>query len=308
MDLNEILVFAKVVQSGSFTAAARELGMPKSTVSRKVAELEERLGARLIQRTTRKLSLTDVGQAYYQHASRIVAEVEEAESAVTRLQEAPRGLLRITTPLNFGHLGPIVASFLTRYPEVQIEMVCSDRVVDLIDEGFDLAIRVGRLADSMLIARNLGMLRSVLVASAGYVATHGEPEAPKDLAHHECVVFGPAPDRTVWRLRADGKEVSVQVPVRFIVNDFEMLRQAALAGLGIAMLPVGRAADDLARGTLRRLLASYCSHAAPIHAVYPTTRHLSPKVCAFLDHLTEAMGTDAPGEVGETARFATMAE
>src|SRR5258708_26674687 len=145
MDLNEMLVFARFVQAGSFTRAARELGMPKSTVSRKVSELEERLGARLLQRTTRRLSLTDVGRAYYLHCARIVDEVEEAARAVTSLQGAPRGRLRITAPLNFSFLGPIVATFLKRFLEVQVELVCTDRVVGLVEEGFDIAIRAGRL-------------------------------------------------------------------------------------------------------------------------------------------------------------------
>src|SRR5688572_7793499 len=140
VDLNEVAVFVGVVQAGSFTAAARDLGMPKSTVSRRVSDLEARLGARLLQRTTRKLHLTDVGRTYFQHAARVVAEAEEAERAVGRLQQAPRGLLRVTAPLNFGFLGPIAAELLRRHPEVELELVCTDRVVDLVDEGFDVAI------------------------------------------------------------------------------------------------------------------------------------------------------------------------
>ncbi|HUH02971.1 MAG TPA: LysR family transcriptional regulator, partial [Kofleriaceae bacterium] len=190
MDLNEILIFTRVVQAGSFTGAARSLEMPKSTVSRKVSELEERLGARLLQRTTRKLSLTDVGRTYFEHAARVVAEVEEAEQAVTRMQEAPRGLLRVTTPLNFGYLGPMVASFLDRYPEVQVEIVCADRVVDLVHEGFDVAVRAGELGDSTSIARNLGALESFVIASPAFLARHGAPEQPRDLERFDCVVFG----------------------------------------------------------------------------------------------------------------------
>jgi DNA-binding transcriptional LysR family regulator len=295
MDLNEILVFARVVQVGSFTGAARELDMPKSTVSRKVSELEERLGARLLQRTTRKLSLTDVGQTYYQHAARVVAELEEAELAVTRMQDAPRGLLRVTTPLNFGFLGPTIATFLERNPEVQIELVCADRVVDLVQEGFDLAVRAGPLADSSLIARRLGTFESFVVASPDFVAEAAEPRTPRDLGRLDCLVFGAGPDRTQWKLHRGGKTVAVRVEPRLIVNDFDFLMAAAIGGLGVAMLPVFRCAELLRTGTLRRLLPEWCSLEIPIHAVYPSTRHLSPKVKAFLDHLREEM-TPPPWE------------
>src|SRR6478735_9300066 len=156
MDLNEILVFARVVDAGSFSAAARLLEMPKSTVSRKVAELEERIGARLLHRTTRKLGLTDAGRIYYEHSARIVAEIEEAEEAVSRMESAPRGLLRVTAPLSFNMLGSIVAEYLRRHPDVQVDLSCTDRAVDLVEERFDLGIRVGQLADSSLVARPLG--------------------------------------------------------------------------------------------------------------------------------------------------------
>ena len=156
IDLNEILIFAKVAETGSFSGAAQKLDMPKSTVSRKIADLEQRLGARLIQRTTRRLSLTDAGRAYFEHGARIVAELEEAERAVGNLQDGPRGKLRVTAPLNFGFLGAIAAGYLARYPEVELDLVCTDRVVNLVEEGFDVAIRARALGDSSLIARSLG--------------------------------------------------------------------------------------------------------------------------------------------------------
>ncbi len=300
MDLNELFVFARVVQAGSFTGASRELGMPKSTVSRKVSELETRLGARLLQRTTRKLSLTDVGHTYYQHAQRVVAEVEEAERAVTRLQEVPRGLLRVTTPLNFGFLGPIVASFLRRHPEVQVELVGADRIVDLVQEGFDVAVRAGPLADSTLVARRLGALQSFLVASPRFLRMHGTPKQPEDLERFDCVVFAGASDPTTWRLSLDGKTRAVQVSPRLLVNDFEFLDEAARQGLGIAMLPLFRCIDDLRTKRLTRVLPAWCSPQAPIHAVYPSTRHLSPTLRAFLDHLRAEM-TPPPWERGPAA-------
>ena len=181
MDLNEMLVFARVVQAGSFTAAAAGLRMPKSTVSRKVAELEERLDARLLNRTTRKLSLTDVGRTYYDHCARIVGEVEDAERAVSSLQESPRGLLRVTAPLNMSFLAPIVSDYLARYPEVQLEFFATTRRVDLVEERFDVGIRAGPLADSTLIARSLGTAAWFLVATPAYLKKRGRPQVPRRL-------------------------------------------------------------------------------------------------------------------------------
>lgn len=289
MDLNELVVFAKVVQTGSFIGAARELDMPKSTVSRKVADLEEHLGARLLQRTTRQLKLTDVGQVFYQHAIRVVVEAEEAKLAVMRMQDVPRGLLRVTIPVSFHYLGPIFASFLELHPEVQLDVVCADRLVDLVHEGFDLGIRAGKLADSTLIARQLGVLRSVVVASPAFLEAHGTPRSPQDLSEFDCVVFGAGSQRTSWKLQVNGATESVSVKGRLVVNDFDIVHQVAIAGLGLAMLPLYRCSEDLKRNRLRRVLESYCSPEVPIHAVYPSTRHLSPKVRAFLDHLQQRM-------------------
>lgn len=289
MDLNDIHVFAKVVQAGSFVSAARALGMPKSTVSRRVSKLEERLGARLLQRTTRRLSLTEVGQAYYQHAARIVAQVDEAERAVTKMQETPQGLLRVTTPLNFGFLAPIVASFMRRYPEVQVELVTADRIVDLIAEGFDVAIRAGQLEDSSLVARSLGELESYLVASPDFLRRHGSPKTPGEIDAFDCVVFGAGPERTRWKLTRHGKTTAINIRPRLIVNDFDFLEEAARSGLGIAVLPLFRCIEDLRSNKLQRVLPAWCARKFPLHAVYPSSRHLSPTMKAWLDHLREQM-------------------
>lgn len=297
MDLNEIFVFSKVVEAGSFVGASRELAMPKSTVSRKISELEERLGARLLQRTTRKLSLTDVGRTYYQHAARVVAELEEAQRAVTRMQETPRGMLRVTMPLNFGFLAPIVATFMRRYPEIQLELIGTDRVIDLVEEGFEIAIRAGELADSSLVARSLGTLRSYLVASPDFLRRNGSPQRPEQITRFDCVAFGAGPERYAWRLTRAGKATSVQLKPRLIVNDFDLLSEAARAGLGIAMLPLFRCIDDLRAKRLRRVLPAWGAREIPLHAVCASTRHLSPKVRAFLDHLREHM-TPPPWERG----------
>jgi DNA-binding transcriptional LysR family regulator len=292
MDLNEILVYTRVVQAGSFTAAARALDMPKSTVSRKVSELEDRLGARLLQRTTRKLSLTDVGRMYYDHCARVIAEVEEADLTVTRMHAAPCGLLRVTTPLTFSFLGPIVAELLRRHPRVQVEVVCTDRRVDLIEEGFDLALRAGLLGDSSLIARRLGHIRSVLVAAPAYLERRGVPASPADLEKHDRIVFG-GHQGIHWKLQRAARLVEVTVPARLTVNDFDMLREAAGEGLGIAALPDYLCVQDIESGRLKRVLEDWSAPSRPVHAVYPSTRHLSAKVTAFLEVVRERLRLSA---------------
>lgn len=287
MDLNEVVVFAKVVEAGSFVGAARELSMPKSTVSRKVSELEARLGARLLQRTTRQLSLTDAGRAYYRHAARVLAELDEAEHAVTRMQEVPRGLLRVTTPINVAYLGRLFTTFLDQFPEVTLEMVCTQRVVDLVEEGFDVSIRVGRLADSSLIARYLGSEKSHLVASPAFLAQHALPKSPADLQGKPVLVFSALPEPTVWHLVRGDERAKVPVEPRFTVNDFDLVYRAVLDGVGIALLPSHRASDDLQQGRLVRLLPEWCTPTLQFHAVYPSTRHLAPKVKAFVEHLQD---------------------
>jgi DNA-binding transcriptional LysR family regulator len=297
VDLNEMVVFARVVQAGSFTTAAAQLGMPKSTVSRKVSELEERLGSRLLQRTTRALSLTDVGRTYYDYCARIVAEVEEAERAVSSLQDTPRGLLRITAPVNVSFLGPIVSEFLERYPEVQIELFCTQRSVDLIEERYDLGIRAGVLADSTLIARSLGTVRWFVVATPGYLEKRGRPRSPEQLKEHDCVLFGAGAAGTIVTLEREGTSVQVSVAPRLFVSDLEVLRTAVLAGLGIGVLPAFQCVPDLQVHRLERVLRDWDVPATPVHVVYPSTRHLSPKVKTFVDHLQDRM-TPSPWELG----------
>jgi DNA-binding transcriptional LysR family regulator len=297
VDLNEMVVFAHVVQAGSFTTAAKQLGMPKSTVSRKVSELEERLGSRLLQRTTRALSLTDVGRTYYDYCARIVAEVEEAERAVSSLQDTPRGLLRITAPINVSFLGPIVSEFLGRYPEVQIELFCTQRSVDLIEERYDLGIRAGVLADSTLIAKSLGTVRWFVVATPAYLEKRGRPRSPEQLKEHDCVLFGAGAAGTIVTLEREGTSVQISVAPRLFVSDLEVLRTAVIAGLGIGVLPAFQCVPDLRERRLERVLREWDVPATPVHVVYPSTRHLSPKVKTFIDHLQDRM-TPSPWELG----------
>src|SRR5262245_57570955 len=298
MDLNQMLVFSRVVQAGSFSAAAKALGMPKSTVSRKVSELEERLDARLLNRTTRKLSLTDVGRTYYDYAARIAGEIENAERAVSSLQDTPRGLLRVTAPINAGWLATIVSAYLKRYPEVRLDMYCTGRRVDLVEEGFDLGIRAGALADSTLIARNLGTANWFLVAAPAYLKKRGRPRAPDDLKNHDCLIFSPESASTVnLRLQRGDESAQIALSPRLLVSDMPVLSGAALAGLGIAQLPAFSCVDDLRARRLERILRDWTFPPTPVHVVYPSTRQISPKVKTFIDHVQASM-TPPPWELG----------
>jgi len=297
MDLNEMLVFARVVQAGSFTRAAAKLAMPKSTVSRKVSELEERLKARLLQRTTRKLSLTDVGRIYYDYCARIVGEVEDAERAVSSLQDTPRGVLRVTAPVNAAFLGSIVGAFLKRYPEVRLELFCTSRAVDLVEERFDVAIRAGTLADSTLIAKSLGRVDWFLVATPAYLKRRGRPRSPEELKKHDCMFFGTGLDGISMRFDKGDRSVQVAPSARMVVTDTDILHAAATAGLGIAILPAFRCVEDLRAHRLERVVPDWSVPSTPVHVVYPSTRHVSPKVKSFVDHLHEGM-TPPPWELG----------
>jgi DNA-binding transcriptional LysR family regulator len=296
VDLNEMLVFARVVQAGSFRGAAAELRMPKSTVSRKVSELEERLKARLLQRTTRKLSLTDAGRTYYDYCARIVSEIEDAERAVGSLQATPRGLLRVTAGLNAAWLSPIVSDFLKRYPEVRLELLCTGRVVDLVEERFDVGIRAGQLAESSLIARSLGTATWFLVATPAYLKKRGRPRSPDDLKKQETLFFGSG---TTTQLRLESSEGAAQVTVtpRMTVTDMDVLHAVVVAGLGIALLPAFQCMADLRARRLERVLPDWKAPSTPVHVVYPSTRYVSSKVKSFVEHLHERM-TPPPWELG----------
>lgn len=287
MELRSLVIFVTVVRAGSFAGAARALGMQRSAVSRKVAELEEHLGARLLQRTTRALHLTDEGRIFHDHCVRALAELEEAEQALSGMHGTPRGLLRVTAPLSCGFLGPLVGEFLGRNPEVRIELLCTDRVVDLVEEGFDVAIRTGRLPDSTLVARKLGRLPRYVVASPRYLEGRKRPRRPEDLVHHTCLTFGS--NRATWKLVSGEKEVAVKVEGRLAVNDYEVLREATISGAGIALLPDLDCIEAIREGRLVRLLPSWTSEAPPIHVLYPSTRHLSARVKAFVEFLQERM-------------------
>lgn len=297
MDLNEIVVFARVVETRSFTAAAQQLGLPKSTVSRKVAQLEERLGARLIQRTTRKLSLTEIGQAYYERCARIVSDITQAEQLVADLQATPRGLLKITAPIDLGafRLGEITAEFCASHPDIYVNLDLSDRMVDLVEEGMDLAIRFGPLNESSLVARRLSSVAMGLYASPEYLAKRPAPREPDDLAEHDLLHFLPHPRLSAWALTGpDGQSVELTPSARMTSNNLLAVREAAIAGGGIALLP---SFVVLCPTTvpLVPVLPAWKAPTGDLFAVYPSTRNLSPKVRAYLDFVAERLRLEPPG-------------
>lgn len=280
-------IFAQVVDQGSFTRAAASLGLSKATISKQVARLEERLGARLLNRTTRRLHLTDAGQAYYQACSRILHEIEAAEGAVAQLQSKPRGRLRVSGPVSFGQrfLGAAIAELMTTYPELEVELVLSDRFVDIVEEGFDVAVRIASLTDSSLIARRLGPMRGYVCASPDYLRAHGHPQRPADLAGHNCLLYSHESTGPRWSFKGESGQTTVQVEGTLRVNNGDVLRQAALHGVGLAFLPGFIVEEDIRRGRLVSVLEEWTEWDAGIYAVYPHRRHLAAKVRVFVDFM-----------------------
>jgi DNA-binding transcriptional LysR family regulator len=290
-DLNEIVVFAKVVETKSFTAAAQQLGLPKSTVSRKVSQLEERLAARLIQRTTRKLSLTEIGQAFYERCARIVNDIALAEQLVTDMQSTPRGILKVTAPVDLGsfRIAELTARFLADHPDLHVHLDLTDRVMDLVDEGYDLALRFGPLGESSLIARRLCGMTLKLYASASYLARHGTPKEPDDLAEHDLLAFVPSPRLASWTLTGpDGATVELTPSARITSNNLLAIRQALRADAGISLMPEFVLEDPCGGNDLVAVLPGWSSAiGSDLFAVYPSVRNLSPKVRVFLDYLAD---------------------
>jgi DNA-binding transcriptional LysR family regulator len=294
-DVFSMIVFARVVQAGSFTGAAVRLGVSKSVVSARVAALEERLGARLLHRTTRKLRLTPDGQALLEHCVPLLAAADRAAEAVAATGDSPRGLLRVNAPVVFAqdYLAEPVAAYLARYPDVRVEITLNDRMVDLVDEGVDVALRVSsRLAGGGLTARRLASDRTVLVAAPSYLARKGAPVSVHDLGGHDCIVYSLLKAADEWRFR-DGKSVvTASVEGRFSAASGALLRSAALAGAGLAVLPTFMVAGDLAAGRLRPVLEpSFVGVTLGLYAVYPQMRRAPPKVRAFVDLLVSHFRT-----------------
>lgn len=290
-DLSGIAVFAAVVEAGSFTAAAEKMGQSKSAVSKQVTRLEQRLGAQLIARTTRRLNLTEVGQAFYERCRRIIAEAEEAELAVTHLQERPRGRLRVTAPVSFGitHLARALPDFMAQFPEVKVFMDFSDRRVDILEEGFDMAVRIGVLEDSSLIAKRIAETRRPILASKDYWDRMGQPDHPKDLETHNCLIYTYLSAPNSWTFKdpddPKGAGISVRVSGTLTSNNGNALALAAAAGLGIVNSPTFICADSIRNGDLISALDAFEPDPIGIYALYPPNRHLSAKVRAFVDFL-----------------------
>lgn len=290
MDLNEIAVFVKVVQTGSFTLAARELKMPNSTVSAKVSALEKRLGVTLIRRTTRRLSVTPAGQAYFKRCIQGLGEIEGAEAELVATLGEAQGLLRVTAPVELGSsmLPGLVQAFTKAHPKVRVEVILTDRRVELLSENIDLAIRAGELRDSSLVAKKLGLVYFALFASPRYLKANGEPKHPRDLRQHECVHFTPIGFEQ-WTLTGARGTVHVPVPARLIMNDLNMVKAMAVAGAGITLLPTFFCYPELKAEKLVRVLGDWRTNEAPVHFVYPAQRFVTPKLTAFIELATPSL-------------------
>jgi DNA-binding transcriptional LysR family regulator len=294
--LDEMMTFAKVVETKSFSAAALALKTSKSLVSKQVSSLESALGVRLLNRTTRRMGLTEIGAAYYEHCARIAQEIDAAGQTVTQLQAEPRGVLKVTSPVIFAslHLAPALQPFLTRYQHVEVEIDASDRMVDLVEEGYDLAIRITDQPAPAMIARRIAPVRWVTCASPAYLERHGTPRTLQDLSQHQCLLYQGMPAlRHSWRFRSGNKDVTLNVPSRCRVNNSEVLLQLALDGMGIIMFPTYVLGQHLKSGRLKQILAdSVANPDTSLYATYLPNRYMQPKVRTFIDHLMAHFGDE----------------
>jgi DNA-binding transcriptional LysR family regulator len=288
MDMNEVSVFIKVAQLGSFSQAARQLEMPNSTVSSKVSSLEKRLGVTLIQRTTRKLNLTEAGREYFRRCLTGLMEIQAADSEIASLQSEPSGILRVTAPVELGAvlLPNLINEYTNQFPKVQVELILNDRRVELLAEGVDLAIRAGVMKDSTLIAKKIGEIFFAPYASPAYIKANGPIKHPKDLRLHKCLHFTPR-GHEAWTLTNRTQTIEVPVSSRIIVNDLNVIRGMAAAGAGIAMLPNFFCSNEILSGSLLRILPSWHSEFLPVHFVYPAQKYVTPKLKEFI-RLAEA--------------------
>jgi DNA-binding transcriptional LysR family regulator len=292
MDLNRVSAFVRVVHDGSFTAAARALGLPKSSVSRSVAQLEQDLGIRLLHRTTRKLHLTDAGAAFYDRVARALSDIDDATIAASDMQAELRGTVRVTAPVDLGVaiLGSVVARFVRKHPNIVIDLALTGRVVDMVAEGFDLAVRVGPLRDSSLIARRIGDLGTSLYASPAYVERRGMPTTLEDLVDHDCVLFRPVLGKNTWRLHGPrGEQREVTVTGAIAVDDMSFVRKALLGGAGVALLPDFLVGRDVQAGKLVRVLGEWTTEGGILHVAYPSARFVPQRVIVFREFLLRAL-------------------
>jgi DNA-binding transcriptional LysR family regulator len=288
-NLPNLVAFARIVSAGSLSAAARELDLSLAVVSKRLAQLEESLGVRLIQRTTRRQTLTEEGVLFHQQVLRILAEVEQAETLMSRRREAVSGLLRVSAPGALGRqwIAPIMADFQQLHPQLTLQLELTDVVVDLLDSNLDMAVRFGSLADSSMIARPLAPNYRVLCAAPAYIQRFGAPSEPDDLSRHRCILIGDQP-RAEWRFEGNDS-IAVRVAGSLITNDGGAAHAWALHGDGIALKSIWDVGDDIAAGRLQRILPGYSMTAAPLHALYPHSRHLAPRVRVFVEFLGQRL-------------------
>jgi DNA-binding transcriptional LysR family regulator len=287
--IDAMQAFVEVADLQGFAPAARRLGLSPSGVTRLIAALEERLGARLLQRTTRSVALTDAGARYLERVRRILADVEEAEASIQDERTRPSGRLVVSAPVGFGrlHVSPVMSEYLKRYAEVSGELRLADRMINLVEDGVDLAVRIGHLADSSLVARHVGEMRRIVVASPGYLKAHGEPKTPEAIASHQTIQFGGATASPDWRFVRDGNEVRFAPVPRLTTNSADAAIGYAVRGGGLTRVLAYQAADAIKAGRLKILLAKFEPAPLPIHIVYPTSRLLSAKVRTFIDLVVE---------------------
>ncbi|HSC80719.1 MAG TPA: LysR family transcriptional regulator [Chitinolyticbacter sp.] len=293
-DLNDMLLFASVVKTRSFTETARRLDISKSRVSKAVSRLESTLGVRLLHRSTRSLSLTDIGEAYFEHCDRIQEELAQAELTLSRLQQEPRGKLKISAPVAFStmHVASALSGFMMQYPDVSVELTLSDRFVDLAEEGYDVALRITTTPGPNLVARKLAPIRRKICASPAYLERAGTPQSPEDLAQHNCLDYTFLNTQGLWHLKSVGGDVAIPVSGTLRINDDEALSQAVLGGLGLALLPTFIVGKDLQAGRLVEVLPGYVPTEFFIYAIHLPNRHLPSKVRSFIHYLQTCFGTE----------------
>lgn len=294
LNLGPGAVLVAVVEAGSFSGAAARLGITKSAVSKRIAQLEASLGVRLLQRTTRSLSLTEAGQRFHAHASAAVEAMGQAERAATELQDQPRGRLRVVALMAFGrlHLVPRLPEFAARHPDLSIDLVLDDHATHIAFNEFDVALRAGALPDSAFIARRLASLRSVVCASAAYLAEHTHPQRPQDLLAHDCLAYSYSTEATTWTFQRNGRSQSIEVGGSLQINNAEALCQVLLQGMGVARLPTFIAGPHLAAGRLVALLPEYTMPSKDLHVVFAERTYLPQKVRVFIDFVVDAFGSD----------------
>jgi DNA-binding transcriptional LysR family regulator len=294
--LNSMAIFVDVVNGESFTAAAQKTGLSRAQVSKSVNQLEAYLGARLLNRTTRRISLTETGRIYYDRCKAILNDIEEVEGIAGEQASKPHGRLTISAPTSFGilHLNEAIPQYMEQYPQVQISLSLADRFIDVVAEGFDLAIRIAALEDSSLIARRIAPCHRVFCASPGYLNKYGTPKVPQDLAIHQCLIYSNDLKPDTWILHGPNGTESIKVNGPICTDNGDILKAAAISGLGVTLLPTFIAGPDLGAGRLRQVLPDYCPPEISIYVVFPSRRYLSAKVKTFVDFLSGYFG-DTPG-------------